>query len=147
MNTSLLQIIGGSVSAFANFTVCLTYFLFKDLRNLRYVELVFYVSVNDFIASIGIGLGGSPTGSFVCWFQAIVTNWQYLTAIFWTSVIAYQLWLATEKNQTIQDMTYIHLFCWLFPPIVTFLPLTTDTFGNSDDHSTWCFVDERGKRH
>lgn len=145
LNSLLVQHIVGSLAAAGCFTVILTYLTFRDLRSLRYIELVFYVSLNDMIASIGLALGGSRSGSFVCTFQAIVTNMNYLSAIFWTTVIAYQLWLAVHYNHTIQQgkMFVIHLICWGLPLIVTLLPLTTNEFGNADDESTWCFIADR----
>ena len=145
LNSLRVQYFVGSLAAAGCFLVILTYITFKDLRSLRYVELVTYVSLNDMIASIGLALGGSKTGSFVCTFQAIVTNLNYLSAIFWTTIIAYQLWLAVHYNHTIQQnqMLLIHLICWGLPIILTLLPLSTNDYGNADDESTWCFIDNR----
>lgn len=78
IDNSLLETIAGSIAAFACFTVILTYAIFKDLRSLRYVELVFYVSINDFIGSIGIALGGQYNNTPGCWFQGISTSMNYL---------------------------------------------------------------------
>ena len=43
---AILSIIGSG-------TIILTYIVFRDLRRLRYIELVFYVAVNSLIAAIG----------------------------------------------------------------------------------------------
>lgn len=81
----------GIISCISCFFVIITYLLFRDLRDLRYVELVFYVTINDLLASIGISLGKTPNGSFECWFQGITTNFNYLSSIFWTTIITYQV--------------------------------------------------------
>lgn len=142
LNSLLVQHVVGSLAAAGCFAVILTYLIFKDLRSLRYVELVFYVSLNDMIASVGLALGGSKNGSFVCTFQAFVTTMNYLSAIFWTTIISYQLWLAVHYSHTIQQgkMLLIHAICWGIPLLVTLLPLTTNEYGNADDESTWCFI-------
>eukprot|EP01034_Spumella_vulgaris_P027469 gene27469-34189_t len=35
------------------------------------------------------------------------------------------------------------MICWGLPVIVTFLPLTTNTFGENDDQNPWCFIASR----
>jgi hypothetical protein len=36
----------------------------------------------------------------------------------------------------------LHLACWLIPAILTFLPLSTNTFGNYNDSAGLCFLDK-----
>lgn len=79
------------LSVITSFFVILTYILLPQTRKLRYVELVFYVSINDFFASIGVSLGETKDGSFACWFQGLTTNYNYLSALFWSGVIIYQV--------------------------------------------------------
>lgn len=45
--------IPGILSCVSAAFIILSYALFKDLQNLRFIQLVFYVALNDFIASIG----------------------------------------------------------------------------------------------
>jgi hypothetical protein len=123
--------------------VILTYVLFPRLRSLRYVQIVFYIGVNDLIASIGTAMG-SKTNSAECWYQGIATNYNYLVAIFWTNVIAYQMYSIVVKNEeSAKSLAPYHLICWIFPLIVTLLPLTTNTYGEADDQSGWCFIANR----
>lgn len=144
VHLSLLETVVGSISAGACLAVILTYFTFADIRTLRYVELVFYVSVSDLFGSIGVALGSNPDGSFACWFQGLTSNINYMSSVFWTTVITYQLWLAVYEGITLKDMTYIHIFCWFFPVVWALLPLTTNTYGNTeDDQSAWCFIADR----
>lgn len=137
------EVVPGAIAAVASFFVCLTFFTFSELRCLRYVELVYYVAVNDMIASIGISLGNTKNGSAACWFQGIATNFNYLSAILWTTVITYQVWLVVCRKSVIKDLTFAHCICWGIPFVVTLLPLSTNTYANPDDDSGWCFVATR----
>lgn len=143
VSLSVVETIFGSISAGACLTVIATYFLFADLRCLRFVELVFYVSINDMIASVGIALGKVQTGSFACWFQGLSTNINYLSSMFWTTVITVQIWLIVMRGTTLQDMGMIHLVCWVVPVVVSLLPLTTNTYGNEGTNEDWCFISNR----
>jgi hypothetical protein len=137
------EVIPGIISSIASFSVCLTIAFFPHLRCLRYIELVFYVSINDLIASIGISLGKTSDGSAACWFQGLSTNFNYLSAIMWSTVITYQVWLIVCKKDVIKDLTRAHILCWGLPLIVTLLPLTTSIYGNDDADAGWCFIADR----
>ena len=63
---------GVSVALWPSLMVISSYALFKDLRKLRYVELLTYVAVNDFLFSICSLLGNVKEGSFDCYFQGII---------------------------------------------------------------------------
>jgi hypothetical protein len=139
------EVIPGIIAAIASFAVCITFAAFPELRCLRYVELVFYVALNDMIASIGISLGNTKNGSAACWFQGISTNYNYLSAVLWSTVITYQVWLVVCRKNVIKDLTIAHYICWGFPLVVTLLPLSTSTYANPDDDAGWCFVADRAK--
>lgn len=135
----------GIASASASLIIVISFFLFPDLRQLRYIQLVFFVALNDMIASIAISMGRGESGTFVCWFQGMTVILNYLSSIFWTVVISYQVWLVLERKQVIQNMTMIHVICWGLPVVLTLLPLSTNTFGESSAffNSEWCFIAER----
>lgn len=131
----------GVASAVGCGLIVLTYLFFPNLRKLRYVELVFYVGVNDLMSSIGLALGPSPNGSVECWYQGLSSNGNILSAMFWTNIITYQVYhVVVNKGSVLKDMFYIHCICWGLPWILTFVPLSTSTYGNPDDEETWCFV-------
>lgn len=85
------EILFGSVSCFCCSWVLLTYFIFNDIRKLTFMKLIMYVTVNDFIASLGFAMGSNSTYTFQCTFQAFVTNFNYLSSLFWATVISYQV--------------------------------------------------------
>lgn len=140
LDQSTPMLICAIISGVALLFPILTFLLFPDLRCLRYVELVFYVSINDLIATIGAGMGKTVNGSPACWFQGIATNWNYLSAVMWTTTIAFQLWLVVSSTKIIVNMSPFHIFCWGFPLLVALLPLSTNSYGNPDDEADWCFI-------
>jgi hypothetical protein len=138
---SITETLTGSISALACLCVILTYIFFSEIRKLRYVELVFYIALNDFVASIGISLGSQNNNSFACYFQAIATNLCYLSSCFWTTVITFQVKQIVYSGKILKDLTPFHAICWGLPMVLTFLPLFSISLGRSDDDSpSWCFI-------
>ena len=134
-------VLPGIIATTSCFFVLLTYLLFPELRNMRYVELVFYVSLNDFLASIGAVMGDTTHNTGECWFQALTSQYNYISSIFWTTVITFQVWLVINKGHllTKDDMIYMHYICWGLPLLLTILPFTTSTYGAADDDQPFCF--------
>lgn len=131
----------GIISSVGCGLIVLTYLLFPNLRKLRYVELVFYVGINDLMSSIGLALGPSPDGSAACWYQGLSSTGNYLSAIFWTNIITYQVYqVVVNEGTVLKNMFYYHCICWGLPLLLTFIPLSTNTYNNPDDEQTWCFV-------
>jgi hypothetical protein len=119
--------------------VVLTYLLFHRLRDLRYIEIVFYIALSDMLSATGIVLGPVETGSAACNYQAFASNYFCLTSVMWSTVVAYQLYLIVVQDGTLVNMKFLHGFIWIFSLVVTLLPLSTDTYGSTDDVS-WCFL-------
>jgi hypothetical protein len=137
---NLAMALSAAISCTASFFVIATYIFFPELRKLRFIELVYYININDFLASLGAGFG-HPTNEAICWFQAITTNYNYLVSAAWTCVVCYQIFIVIKYNHIIQDLTYYHYFCWIFPAIVTILPFSTfNSYGTNDDAVGWCFI-------
>ena len=136
---SIISIIGVSC-------VCLTFYSFPELRRLRYCELVFYVSLNDLIASLGSSLGSVASGTTACNFQAVATNFNFLVSAFFTAVIAYQIYLVVVYSEVLnqEKMHQLHVLCWGVPLFVTLIPLTTSTYANPGNFRVE-FVGRKGK--
>lgn len=133
------------LSTLSSFAVALTFVLFRDLRRLRYIEIMFYVSVSNFVASLGASLGPSRNYSPACWFQGLVTNICFLTACFWVTVLSFQLWYAVMYGGVVKNMFWTHVFVWTAPVFFALMPLTTNSYGAPDGYSQkseteWCFI-------
>lgn len=73
------------------------------------------------------------------WDLGIVTNYNYLVSIFWTTVLTYDLTRTIRMEQGIKEFRYMHIVCWGLPLLSTLLPLTTNTYSNPEN-SGWCFI-------
>jgi hypothetical protein len=69
---STSEIVIGSISAIACLLVVLTYFIFKDIRCLRCVELSVYVALSDMLGSTGLAIGAQKSYSVACTFQTLL---------------------------------------------------------------------------
>lgn len=123
--------------------IIISYAVLPNIRKYKYFEIVLYTSVNDLVASIGMAIGDIPSGSIACWIQGITTNYNFLASIAWTTVLSYELYLVIMYQEKIESYLLIHLFCWLFPLLPTFLPLSTNNYGKYDDEAGWCYLDNR----
>lgn len=133
INFNFYEHLFGSISGFSCLLVVLTYILFKDIRNLRYIELGTYVAINNLIGSLGLAIGRQKNKSLGCVFQVITTNANYLSAIFWVVIITYQVWLVVIYGKILKNMLICHIICWILPIILTLLPLMNTTYANTDD--------------
>ena len=163
---SNLMILFGTVSCFACSLVLLTIFIFQDLRRLTFVRIITLVTINDLIASLGFSMGKSPNGSFQCTFQAFTSCFNYLSSLFWCTVISLevsvyksimsklvnkylvcqQVWASLHienRRVTPNKIILVHCICWGIPLLVTLLPLTTNTYGKTNEDAPWCFIGTR----
>lgn len=122
--------------------ICICLF-FSEFRKYRHVEIVFYVAINELVASVGTVMGYLNNGTVGCWYQGVTSNYNYLSAAMWTTVISWQLMCIVNGGRKIDDFTWFHVVCWGFPVITTTLVLTTNTYGNAAGGSGWCFIGKR----
>lgn len=88
-------------------------------------------------------MGYARTGTPECWIQGILTNYNFLSSVLWTVVIAYELFLVVNEMSSTKSLLPFKLFIYIFPLFVTLLPLTTNTYGLPDDDRGWCFIANR----
>jgi hypothetical protein len=116
----------------------------QELRSKTSCRLVLYVAISDFMTCCS-GFSGLPhDGTSACWSQAILSNVFPLSSIFWTTVMAYVLYLVVATSQELNVFNYkLYGLCWGVPVFLTFLPLTTNTYGTIDSSTGWCFLDKK----
>lgn len=141
---SLEMLLSGGLSTLGSLAVVLTYMLhllFDGKCRQEHMVLVFYVSFSNLVASVGAMLGFYTRNHEVCVFQAVTTSYFFLASALWCVVIAIQLYILVCEGKTkLKDMKKIHAFCWIFPAILTALPLTTNDYGLFDDNNVWCYI-------
>lgn len=141
---SLLSIGGSSF-------VIVCYLLYRDLRSFAFY-LVCMVAVSDFFFSIGLFFGdaggskdthlGASMG--LCMVQSLFISYFELTSLFWSVSIAYTLFEGFIKenpefrpDSIAQYKCRFLAVCWGLPVILTVLPFTTDSYG---DTGGWCWI-------
>lgn len=140
VSKSLLLRVPSSMSILGAVLVIFTYVKFPKLRGYKHVELALYITVNDLVASIGQLMGDVPNGSAACWFQGMSCVYNFLSANLWTLVTAVQLYFIVERGRGIKDLCLCHVICWIFPLVVTLLPLSTNSYGKVSKSDAWCFI-------
>jgi hypothetical protein len=129
MVPSILTMVGTSF-------IFATYALFPDLRRLKYIELVFYIAICDFLSALGMSVGDVSEENGLCYFQSALTNFSILASVAWTTVMSHELHSVLRNQEGISNQLYLHSFCWGLPLLLSVITLTT-TIGTGD---TWCFI-------
>jgi hypothetical protein len=138
------MIIFGSISCCGTSFVIVFYWTNKSLQKSIYNTVIYYISICDFFSSLGGSFGYVHENSLLCKTQAILTNIFPLSSVFWVTILIYiYVKLLTSHESVHLIHTTIHIFCWGFPILLTFLPLTTNKFGVLDGEIGWCWLDER----
>jgi hypothetical protein len=142
-NDTFAMVVPATLSFVGSLSVVLTYMLFKDLRKLRYVELLMYTSINDMLFSVGAMLGSVETGSIGCVYQGLTGNACVVSSAFWTTTITYQLYLACHGGRILRKLTFARVSSIVFPVLFAVLPLAT---GNSysSNGGAYCFISREG---
>lgn len=130
---SILSVLGSSI-------IVGFYMAFGPIRKYRHLEIVCYISINDFFFSVGTMLGYLRTGTAACWYQGLSSNYNSLSSAMWTAVMSHQLLSVVSGGSMIQDMTFPHLLCWGFPLLTSMAVFTTNSYGNPEAGAGWCFI-------
>lgn len=135
---SILMFVPSLVSCVASSMTIVSYLSSITLRQKESAEIVFYISISNFLSSIGSIMGEPVDRSAACWFEAIVTNIFSLTSMTWNVVLTYMLFVIVS-GKGFKLTWWIHLFSWSLPIIVTILPFMNATYG-APDGLGWCFI-------
>ena len=121
----------------------------RHLKKFKYNYIIAYIAFSDFCTSVGMAIGLQKDNTFGCWAQVLLTNACPLWSIFWTNVIAFKV-LQFQRYQSTQPevmeiSVYVHAVVWVLPIVLTFLILTTNTWGCAPEEGgeCWCFIGER----
>jgi hypothetical protein len=111
--------------------------------------VIIFITISDFFYAIGTSFGESEDGTSQCSIQHALTNIFPLCSVFWTCVIAFSIIeVVTPKwrhKATDNTSLLCHLWCWIFPIIISFLPLSTNAIGCIDSDRCWCFVKDKAQ--
>lgn len=123
---------------------------YKELREKPYMMTVLYVSVSNFLNSLGTAMGEPKDDSEACWFQGVVTNVFSLSSILWTATmtgILYQMLVPRTSSGgagggEFRIRPWMHVVCWGMPWVATLLPLADlgARYGSPPSGVRWCWL-------
>lgn len=132
-------------SIISTILIILLYFFSLDLQKTTFHRIIFYISICDLFSVIGFILGFPKEDSILCWLQALLTNIFPVSSVFWITIISYMLYINVFRRENSNELLSwkVYLVCWIFPILISFLPLTTNKFGPLNKRSGMCFIDTR----
>lgn len=133
---SLQMLIPSIFSMMGTLFVFVTCAVFPDLRKLKYIEMVFYIAICDFITCLGMSFGDVSDWDSMCYLQSILTNFSILAGVAWTTFMSHELCSVIRNREGVQNLYLVHGFCWGFPLLCSFIAFVT-SISTGD---TWCFV-------
>lgn len=125
--------------------IIVCYLKFTELRSFAF-NLVFYMSCSDLFASIAKSLGnGAQTNSSTCVFQGVFMSFFELVSVLWAASIAFTLHKAYLQGnpsfagaEVAQFASKYHMIIWGTAAVLTLLPLTTGSYGETA--TGWCWI-------
>jgi hypothetical protein len=146
---------GSALSVIGSFFVLASYARFQQLRKFTF-KIIALHAISDIGSAIGYYRGmGRVVSPENCFWQGILLQFFQLSAMLWTTVIAYVLHRAMTANNSMQQRTCsfffskrcdCHLpsicaFVWGLSFTMAVLPLSTNTYTFSPgDQIGWCFI-------
>jgi hypothetical protein len=139
------------------FSVLLSFLIFfsteltnKDGKRKSQYNILCYIFLSSILTAMGSVYGGGPQGSFVCWWEGLLTNIFTLSSIMWCVTIFLKLYtlVGWEKTTLNIDAWYVHCVCWGVPLLASLLPLTNSTYGpppgsgevTTGSGEAWCWI-------
>jgi hypothetical protein len=98
-------------------------------------QLIYYQTLADLIGNLAF-LFLSPYEEIQCNFMGTFIFIMNMSAVLWTVVMSFVLQMVTNQNQNpifqaSQYFLFYHIFCWIFPIVLSLLPYA---------HGLKCFI-------
>jgi hypothetical protein len=91
-----------------------------------------FISLSDFIGSIGCSFGYPEEGTMLCSAQGFLYLYFFPASWIWTTILVYQLRTLIIKKELKLSLLSMHCLGWLIPLIPSVLPLTDLQYGQDD---------------
>ena len=125
----------GCVSLVLAFAVIFTIILFRKhmfVPSRPFTHAIFMISLCDFFESVGFLQGFRSNGTLSCSIQGFIVLFFYSGSWAWTCMLIYQIRCAVAFRTPYFSILGMHIVCWIFPCLIAFLPLSTNTYGQDD---------------
>lgn len=131
------------ISMVSSFPMIISYALFREMRTESHYQIIFYISVSNFLSNLGSSFGEPVGGSAPCWLEGLLTNIFPLSSMLWSMQLSFMIFHIVYYTKVSQVDWRHHLMCWFLPVSVSLLPLINASYGPlGDDGVGWCYIVE-----
>lgn len=163
----IVSLISSSLSIVSSLCIIVTYFAWPEIRSVSR-QIIVFLSLADLFTALGYVIGsanhlhydGSRDNSSaaaceaftrVCVVQSSITSWSSIASFWWTSILAFHLYITLVKGCVTLSGRILPLYyflAWVTPTIVVMVLLWTNQLGYSHAAvSTWCFIRHKSGDH
>lgn len=118
----------GALSALFSGSVVLTGLIFPGLltdSRKVFSNILFYISLTDFFASLSYCFGFPSNGTVFCTLQGFLFDFFAPASWIWTTLLVYQLQTAIIYRRLWMKLWHMHAITWMTSALIAFLPLAT----------------------
>ncbi len=134
-------LVSAVLSCALSFAVVVTFVLFPRLQNKLFMKIITLISLCDCIANAS-QLNGLPVTRELCVvLQAMTQQFFYPASWMWTVIMTYLLYSLVVYGKITIPEWKMHLIVWGICTTITFLPLTTSTYGKHEGDNYWCWIE------
>ena len=162
---AIISLVSSSLSIISSLCIIVTYFIWPDIRSVSR-QIIVFLSLADLFTALGYVIGsanhlqyeGNNTGGVngschtftrVCVLQSSITSWSSMASFWWTSILAFHLYITLVKGHVTLSgrlLPLYYLLAWVTPTIVVMALLWSDQLGYSHVAvSTWCFIRQQSR--
>jgi hypothetical protein len=91
INLELIIQIFSLVSSLCSLSVVITYFIFKEIKTKRFLQLIALMCFCNFCLAISSLIGFPQKESILCWIQGLFSNYFIVASWLWTTVLTYSM--------------------------------------------------------
>jgi hypothetical protein len=139
---NIMFICASVVSTVCSCSIIATGLIFGELRKRLFMKIIMNIALATTIATATSSFG-MVSNSPLCSTQSFCTAFLYKASWLWTTVLSYHLYSIVYHGYFSARPLLLHTMCWMLPLVATLLPLSTNSYGRSDDDFVlgWCFLD------
>lgn len=145
LNAGELEFIYSMFAIFAalcSSSILVTVVMFPDMMKQLFTKIIMYILFCTMVANIMAAFGFPDGDTRMCTTQAILVNLFFKASWFWTTCLSHEIYSLFIYEKHGLTLIQMHAICWSLAIFFTMIPLTTSSFGRSDDLFTegWCFL-------
>ena len=163
--TAIVSLVSSSLSVISSLCIIVTYFVWPNIRSVSR-KIIVFLSLSDLFTALGYVIGSANHLQYdrndtrgvtaaceiftrVCVVQSSITSWSSIASFWWTSILAFHLYITLVKgrvNYSGKLLPLYYFLAWVTPTIVVMALLWSNQLGYSHVAvSTWCFIGQKSQ--